>query len=76
MVQKISVSAINSVGAGSKVIITVAGGVDIISDEACVMPVYALNGALIKVVEVEAGTQFVSLNAGTYVINRTVVIVK
>ena len=50
--------------------------IEITTDEACQVKVYALNGALVKSTRVEAGTTSLPVKAGVYVVNGTKVIVK
>ena len=50
--------------------------IEIITDKACLVKVYALNGALVKSTRVEAGVTSLPVKAGMYVVNGAKVIVK
>ncbi|MDE7166137.1 MAG: hypothetical protein K2O17_03820 [Bacteroidaceae bacterium] len=50
--------------------------IEIITDKACQVKVYALNGALVKSTRVEAGVTSLPVKAGMYVVNGVKVIVK
>ncbi len=62
--------------AAKMIITTVENGVTIYSENEGTVLVYDLNGALVKSVAISNGENFVSLPAGTYVINNKTVIVK
>ena len=51
------------------------GGLNLTVFDSCQMPVYLLDGALVKMLSLETGTHFVSLPQGRYVVGGQVVAV-
>ncbi len=50
-----------------------AGGISIQANKKCILPIYTLNGTLVKNADLKTGKQFLALPAGTYIIANQIV---
>ena len=65
-----------SAAAQSVQIVPEAGGIRITCTKPCTLPLYVLDGALLRTLTLRAGAQFVALPSGKYVVGGRVVVVR